>query len=146
MAAMLLGAARVEFGMGPQAEEALRRGLLMDPANATLAAEAGTAMLMQHQPDEVVAITEAAARAPSPTSDSERARLLRVRGVALIDLDRLDEAEQTFRDSLRFEPNSQIARQELDYIAQLRAGGPRRESGGVIQSVPSGPVPPQPGT
>ncbi|MBX7249597.1 MAG: hypothetical protein K1X35_11220 [Caulobacteraceae bacterium] len=146
MAAMMLGAARVEFGRGAEAEEALRRGLVMDPANATLAAEAGTAMLMQNQAAEAVAITDAAAVNPGSASNFERARLLRVRASAMIDLERLDDAERTLRESLRYEPNSEIALQELEYIAELRAGGERRPRGPVVQSRPTDSNTPAPGT
>ena len=48
----------------------------------------------------------------------------RGRGFALIELRRLDEAEQSYRDSLVSEPNNPNALRELTYIRQLRAGGP----------------------
>jgi tetratricopeptide (TPR) repeat protein len=57
-----------------------------------------------------------------------RARMLRGRGFALIELGRLDEAEKAYRDSLVSEPNNQNALTELTYIARLRAGGPMAPS------------------
>ena len=52
-----------------------------------------------------------------------RALLVRARGVTLIELGRLDEAEGALRASLDLEPDSAVARRELDYIAELRARG-----------------------
>lgn len=48
------------------------------------------------------------------------ARALRGQGVQLIDLDRLDEAEDAFRRSLELEPDSEVAKNELGYIENLR--------------------------
>ncbi len=52
-----------------------------------------------------------------------RARAMRGRGVELIELHRLHEAEQSLRDSLRLDPESEIAQNELTYIERLRQGG-----------------------
>lgn len=49
------------------------------------------------------------------------ARALSGKGVQLIDLERLDEAETALRQSLELEPESEIARNELEYIEQLRS-------------------------
>lgn len=58
-----------------------------------------------------------------PLPDRARALLLRGRGFALTELGRLDDAEQSYRDSLVAEPNNARAQQELNYIARIRAGG-----------------------
>ncbi len=50
----------------------------------------------------------------------QTARALRGKGVQLIDLDRLDEAEAALQQSLRLEPDNDIAHKELEYIEQLR--------------------------
>ena len=49
------------------------------------------------------------------------ARALRGQGVQLVDLDRLDEAEAALQRALELEPKSEVARNELAYIADLRA-------------------------
>ena len=36
-------------------------------------------------------------------------------------------AEAMLNDSIRLQPDNPIARQELDYIAELRAGAPTRD-------------------
>jgi hypothetical protein len=55
----------------------------------------------------------------------ERALLDRGRGYTLTELNRLDDAEAAFRDSLQYEPANKRAEAELGYIAHLRAGGPK---------------------
>lgn len=55
---------------------------------------------------------------------SQIARALRGQGVQLVDLNRLDEAEDVLRRSLELEPDSDVAKKELEYIAQQREGTP----------------------
>jgi tetratricopeptide (TPR) repeat protein len=51
---------------------------------------------------------------------SQTARALRGQGVQLVDLDRLDEAEDALQRSLELEPSSETAHNELGYIEDLR--------------------------
>jgi hypothetical protein len=51
---------------------------------------------------------------------SQIARALRGQGVQLVDLDRLDEAEDALRRSLELEPDSETANNELSYIEDRR--------------------------
>jgi hypothetical protein len=51
---------------------------------------------------------------------SQIARALRGQGVQLVDLDRLDEAEDALRRSMELEPDSETAHNELSYIRDLR--------------------------
>lgn len=57
-----------------------------------------------------------------------RYRAMALRGVAviLIDLERLDEAEKMLKKSLEIEPESEVAKNELSYIEDLRSGGKLR--------------------
>jgi len=55
-----------------------------------------------------------------PSSAYLKPLILRGIGFALIELDRLDEAEQAFNDSLKLEPGNDLANNELRYIEQLR--------------------------
>ena len=52
-----------------------------------------------------------------------RAVALRGRGLQLIELGHLDEAEQSFKESLTIDPDSPVAQKELEYIHHLRSGG-----------------------
>jgi len=54
---------------------------------------------------------------------SLRAMALRGRGLQLIELGHLDEAEQSFVESLAIDPDSPVAHKELEYIHHLRSGG-----------------------
>ncbi len=51
---------------------------------------------------------------------SQVARSFRGQGVQLVDLDDLDEAERALQKSLELEPDSEVARNELAYIDDLR--------------------------
>lgn len=55
-------------------------------------------------------------------SDFMRATMYRGRGFALTELGKLDEAEASYNESLKFAPGNAHAEQELRYIAGLRAG------------------------
>ena len=59
----------------------------------------------------------------SGIADWQRAAALRGRGFIHIELGQLDDAEQSYRESLVHEPDNAIALNELEYIAHLRAGG-----------------------
>ncbi len=55
-------------------------------------------------------------------TSKDRARALRGKGFALIDLGELDLAKKSLLESLRYEPNSEIALNELMLISLLRTG------------------------
>ena len=55
-----------------------------------------------------------------PAPPSQIARALRGQGVQLVDLDRLDEAEDALRRSMALEPDSETVHNELSYIRDLR--------------------------
>jgi tetratricopeptide (TPR) repeat protein len=145
MATMLLGSARIEFGRAPEAEQALRRGLLMLPHSPMLGAEAATALVMQRRFQDVLVLTDAVVSGAPALEEREHARLLRVRGYALVELNRYDDAEAAYREAIRLDPSNTSAPQELEYLRQLRAGGEHIE-GGVINTPPPRPVPTNPGT
>jgi len=54
---------------------------------------------------------------------SAKAKALRGKGVQLIELGRLEEAEVCLQDSLRLEPDNELAYGELIYISKLKSGG-----------------------
>ena len=51
---------------------------------------------------------------------SQIAHVLRGKGSTLIDLKRIDEAEEAIQQSLDLDPNSNTGRNELEYVVQLR--------------------------
>jgi hypothetical protein len=101
----------------------LDRGLAMQPQNGRLTSEKATALVNLHRPGDALAMIDAWLAANPLGGATTRARLLRNKGFALVELDRLDEGEAAYRDSLKAEPGHQGALYELDYIAKLRAGG-----------------------
>lgn len=129
MAALLLGSWANERRDADGAVKALRRGLALQPGNALLASELGAAFTLQHRWPEALAVYEAALEANPELGKLARARLLRGKGFALIELGRLDEAEAAYRQSLEAEPNHGGAQHELAYIAGLRKGRPPAPTG-----------------
>lgn len=68
--------------------------------------------------------------------DVGKARMHRGRGFILTEMERLDEAEAAYRESLKFDPNSALAKRELEYIAKLKIGGQKAPVGAPILSGP----------
>lgn len=92
------------------------------PISAGVAAEAGYVLNQLRRNTAALAAyrraLDLARKFPSQVSFAAIA--LRGQGVALIELERLDEAEAVLRESLRLEPASTVAHNELDYIRHLR--------------------------
>jgi len=68
--------------------------------------------------------------------DDTRARLFRGRGYALTELNRLDDAEDAYKNSLKLDPDSTLAQNELRYIAGLKAGALRQPAGQLTLAHP----------
>ena len=92
-----------------------------------LISERVSALLGARRFQEAYEATAAALRDPALSLTLDRARFNRTAGVALIDLNRLDDAEASLNEALRLDPNDRVAREELLYIAELRRGGPQRD-------------------
>jgi tetratricopeptide (TPR) repeat protein len=93
------------------------------PVSAGTAAERGYVLNQLKQFENALA---AYTRAHSlstryPSQRPFEAASLRGMGFALIELQRLDEAEAVFGDSLKIEPNNKVALNELAYIRDLRS-------------------------
>ena len=86
--------------------------------------EKGKALSMLKRHQESIACYEAAFNHQGIVRATVRAVALRGKGVQLIDLNRLDEAEQVFEASLKLDPNNHVALNELQYISRLRRGAP----------------------
>lgn len=127
MLAFLLGSHLVEERKYANALVALDRGLALQPGNETLLLEKVAALQGLQRYADAQAILEAALADPDLAPTLDRARFLKTSGVTLIDLNRLDEAEAVLKESMRLQPNNPDAQNELDYIAELRAGAARRD-------------------
>lgn len=132
VASLLLGVYAVEFRQYADAVQVLERGLALQPLDHHLATEMIAALQGAGRHPDAYAIIRRLLDSPEAAPTLDRSRFLRMAGVTLIDLNRLDEAEAALQDSIRLEPNNPIAHNELQYIAELRAGGQRRDV--VIES------------
>jgi tetratricopeptide (TPR) repeat protein len=125
-ASLVLASYAVEQRRYADALPWLDRGLALQPSNASLIMEKATALAGLRRFDEAHALLQGALDSREMALTLDRARFLRVNGIVLIDLERLDDAEAMLNESIRLQPNNPVARQELEYIAQLRAGADRR--------------------
>jgi tetratricopeptide (TPR) repeat protein len=122
-AAFLLGSYKIEARDPRGAIEWLDKGLALQPTNLLLVCEKASALfLLQRFGDALALLDEAAAAPDEQFYIAGQARLQRTRGFALVELNRLDEAEAAYKASLVLEPDHGGAKNELTYIAQMRAG------------------------
>lgn len=125
-AAFLLGSWNVENQHYEDALALLDKGLALQPHNELLFTEKVAALQGLRRNEDALAVLQDALSHPDFAFGYDRGRLLRLSGVVLIDLERLDEAEASLNESIRVQPDNPGARRELAYIAQLRAGAPTR--------------------
>ena len=102
--------------------EYLDAGLELEPDHPVLLSEKAMVLgsLKKHGESYELYLKAASSRPWSPIT--QRGRAIRGAGMQMIDLGRLDEAERILRQSLELEPNSEVAQNELLYIAALRRG------------------------
>ena len=138
---MLLGSYYNEIGDPSNALRALEAVLSLPRPDGKLGdmiphimSERGVALNGLMRWDDAVANYDGALEI-TPLPPETKAMLLRGRGFALTELNRLDEAESSYRDSLVDEPGNPRALHELNYIAHLRAGA-RPVPGGLVGAVP----------
>lgn len=107
-----------------QARDTLERGLSLEPYHAQMLVELGHLLQVQQDWNAMLhTFTDAetaAAFAPEEVQDRLFGRAKRGIGYALIELGRLDEAEAKFRECLRIDPDDAGAKNELEYIRELR--------------------------
>jgi tetratricopeptide (TPR) repeat protein len=138
-AALLLASYADEMHAYDEGARWANKGLAMQPYNWMLSLEAASCTMALHHPAESYQVLKDALDNGGFTlSDEAKARLLRNEGSALIELNRLDEAEAAEHESIRLMPNNPQAQNELQYIARLRAGGPATD---VTIGIPQNPPP-----
>lgn len=93
------------------------------PMSASAAAERGYILNQLGKPEEALAAYQRALALATRyrTQQPFHAASLRGIGFSLIELQRWDEAEKTFQDSLKIEPENKVALSELAYIREMRA-------------------------
>ena len=111
-------------------------GLALQPGHQFLIMERASALIGLHRLEEAHTALRAALDDAELALTLDRPRFLRNDGVVLIDLNRLDEAEAALNESIRLQPENPGARNELSYIAQLRAGGAQRQVEVIAPNAP----------
>jgi tetratricopeptide (TPR) repeat protein len=134
-AAFYLGSYDNEIGQPGEALAVLDRGLIAGPNATLLIAERNAALIALHRWADVLAGADRGL-AIANLSPKDQALMLRNRGYALTALNRLDEAQRAYEDSLALVPGNDLARNELRYIASLRAGAAPTEGAMVTPNSP----------
>ena len=107
-----------------QYQEALpffEKGLHLEPVHPRLLAEKARAHGMLGEPQVSISCYEKVLEQADVVMPPLRAASLRGKGVQLIELGRMDEAESFLRESLRFDPYNEVAHAELAFIEMKRA-------------------------
>ena len=134
-AGFFLGSYYNEIGQPELALEALDLGLVAGPNSPVLIAERNAALIMQHRWNDVLAAADRGLGIPA-LAGNYRALMLRNRGYALTALNRLDEAQQAYEQSLALAPDNALAKNELRYIAGLKAGAAPTEGAIFLPNKP----------
>ncbi len=117
----MLGAIASKRNRLAQALEYIEQGLKLEGDHPELWCQRGVVLAKLKRHSEAVDAYTRATRVREWAPSDQIARALRGLGVQLIDLGRLDEAEQALDQSLELEPDSEVAKNELEYIAQQRS-------------------------
>jgi len=126
----LLGFMAIEDKDFPRAAKMLDAGLALERHPRLLIERAIVAGQLKDHAGGLALYVEASDAMMA--TDQEKAVAWRGRGVQLIDLGRLDEAEQALRHSLELEPGNEIAAGELRYIDQLRTNQAQAADANIV--------------
>jgi len=115
---------RFEEGDYPSALAHLDAGLRLEPESAHLLLEKARVVVATGDREGAIGLCARVLERGDAVAPRRRAVALRLSAVCAIDLGLLEEAEAALQASLTFDPESRLAKDELTYIARLRAGGP----------------------
>ena len=105
-----------------EADKYIDKALALEPEHPTLLDEKGMLLQLMGDHENAVKHFNMVIHSNGCVTPYEKARALRGLGISLIDLGRIDEAEQAFQESLKIAPNNKVALAELDYIKKIRSG------------------------
>jgi tetratricopeptide (TPR) repeat protein len=114
-----------------QALEYLERGHELEPTNPKFHFEKAQALVHAGDKQQALALYEAVTEVGPYVSALDLAVAWRGRGFVLIELGRLDAAEEALKSSLEIDPGNEVAMNELQYIEHLRQGGNKSPSEAV---------------
>jgi len=118
-----LGFLRVKAKKFAEAITFLDRGFTLEPSNPKFVFEKAMALSRMQKHEQAMTLYNSINKASPYVSQDDLARALRGRGSVYIELGQLNQAESAFKESLKFQPDSKVAINELLYISQLRQGG-----------------------
>ncbi|MCD6051625.1 MAG: tetratricopeptide repeat protein [Verrucomicrobia bacterium] len=133
-----MGFACVKAKQYDRAIEFLDKGLLLEPTNPKFLLEKAQALIQSGRKEEALAIYDQIGEVGPYLSARLLAVSLRGRGFVLIELGDLQRAEDAFKSSLKIEPDSKVALNELLYIEELRQGGAATHTETVPWTAPDG--------
>lgn len=120
-AMLVKGYALNELKRSAEAEQVLAALVKHAPSNAHYLAEYAYTVRVNGDLRRSLDLYERAEKAASDVSDRHwRAVALRGQGYALTELQRWDDAVKAYQKSMKFEPDSDVARNELQYIEEHR--------------------------
>jgi tetratricopeptide (TPR) repeat protein len=125
----------IEQGNYFDALQWLDKGLAIEPDQTLFRLEKAKVFSALKQPEAATEEYQAILSRAEEVVPTSRAAAMRGLGFHRIEENRLDEAEQLFRESLGINPNSEIAQHELAYIQHLRTGG-QSVSGSMTTTTP----------
>jgi tetratricopeptide (TPR) repeat protein len=103
----------------------LDAGLKLEPSSAHFRLEKAQALSILGDVAGALRLYEEVLAMGEDVPPPDRAMALRGKAVKLIDLGALDDAEGCLLESLKLDPKSPVARNELTYIRDLRGGAPQ---------------------
>lgn len=119
------GYALVELGRLQEAKAAYERALTLSPSNSEFLSELGHVYQTEKNWSKALDLYQSAAEAATlvPVKDAqmrELTRALRGQGFVLVELGRLDDAENKYKECLKLTPNDEKAKKEIEYILRMR--------------------------
>jgi tetratricopeptide (TPR) repeat protein len=119
-----------------RAIEYLTRGHQLEPTNPKFNFEKAHALAQLGETETALSLYAAITDMGPHVTAWDVAIARRGRGFVLIEMQRLDEAEEAFNASLEIEPGNEVALNELRYIQNLRNGGDATHGETVSTSAP----------
>ena len=113
----------VERGNWSNAMKYIDQALNLEPDHPTLLCEKAMILSRTGRHEEAYELFMKALDNRPWIPSKLRARALRGAAIALIDLKRLDEAEEMLKKSLELDPENEVVKNELVYVEHLRRGG-----------------------
>ncbi len=129
----LLAYMSLESGNMTEAHEYINMASKLEPNHPMVFNEKGLILQKLGAHIEAVDCFDAVIHSKGCLTNYEKSRALRGRAISLIDLGRLDEAEQSLKESLIIAPNNSVALSELEYIRRIRAGAVPNAPIGISQ-------------